>query len=429
MARFSRIFTYVLSALIFPIALFFLFSPSASAATLSISPAASEHYVGTTFSESVLVDAGEGAINAVSGTISFPPSTLEVVSISESSSAINFWASQPSFSNDSGTINFEGVVLNPGFSGSDGNVITITFKAKAEGQSDLSFTSGSVLANDGLGTNVLSSMSGANVSIMVAANQSDVSSAPAVNPLTPPAPRIISLSNPDPNGWAATSTPSFSWQVSSDVTATRLLYDENPDSVPSVVYNPPISSKTLSGIVDGVYYLHVQLQNQVGWGGISNYRFQIDTAPPNPFFISFANATSSGPSESVSFLATDSLSGIDHYSIQIDSQAPFNVTPEEVGTSYVLPAQSSGSHTLIVTAFDRAGNSTISTGTFTVSQNQVFALGQLIINYASVAVVAALIIAVLIGLSWKVIRKLSRLKQEVRKSITPKIFSIAHSTF
>ncbi len=120
---------------------------------------------------------------------------------------------------------------------------------------------------------------------MVAANQSDVSSAPAVNPLTPPAPRIISLSNPDPNGWAATSTPSFSWQVSSDVTATRLLYDENPDSVPSVAYNPPISSKTLSGIVDGVYYLHVQLQNQVEWEGISNYRFQI--APLRQILSSF----------------------------------------------------------------------------------------------------------------------------------------------
>ncbi len=417
MERFFRNSASAVFAFIFVFAALFSLSSKASAATLSISPSASQHGVGATFSESVLVNSGGVSINAASGVISFPPSTLQVVSISESSSVVNFWAAQPSFDNSGGTINFEGVVLNPGFSGSSGNVITVTFRAKAEGQSTLSFVSGSVLANDGLGTNVLSSMSNAAVSVVAAANQGDVTSAPAVNPLTPPAPKITSLSNPDPNGWAATTTPSFSWPVSSDVTAVRILYDGNPSSLPSILYNPPISSKNLSDIADGIYYLHVQLQNKEGWGGISNYRFQIDTVSPNPFSISFANATSSAPSESVSFLATDALSGIDHYSIQIDSQNPFNVTPGEVGTSYALPAQSSGSHTLIVTAFDRAGNSTISTGTFTVGENQIFALGQLIINYASVAVVAALIIAVLIGLSWRVIRKLSRLKQEVRREV------------
>jgi hypothetical protein len=49
---------------------FFSVSSHAFAATLSISPSVGQEAVGQTFSESVLVDAGSQAINAVSGTIS-----------------------------------------------------------------------------------------------------------------------------------------------------------------------------------------------------------------------------------------------------------------------------------------------------------------------------------------------------------------------
>ena len=214
-ARFSKsAFASVSLAIFFALGLFSL-SGKAEAATLYISPSANQYSVGQEFTENVMVDSGNQSINAVSGTISFYPSTAKVVSISEDSSIVNFWATQPSFSNVNGTIDFEGVVLNPGFSGSAGNVITITFLAKAPGQNPLSFTAGSILANDGQGTNILSGMTGAVISTVSAASQSGVSSVPSVNPLTPPAPKISSISNPDPNGWSASSSPDFSWPVSS----------------------------------------------------------------------------------------------------------------------------------------------------------------------------------------------------------------------
>lgn len=395
------------------------------AATLSITPAASSRSVEQTFTESVLVDAGGQAINAVSGTISFPPSTLQVISISESSSIVNFWATNPSFSNASGTISFEGVILNPGFSGSAGNIITVTFQAKAAGQSPLSFTAGSVLANDGQGTNVLSAMTGAAVSIVSTGNESGLSSVPSVNPLAPPAPQITSPTNPDPDGWSATSSPSFSWPVSSDVTAARVLYDTDPTSVPTVLYTPAISSKTLNGLADGTYYFHVQLENANGWGGISHYRFQIDTAPPDPFVISFPNgATSSVPAQIIAFKAEDGLSGIDHYSIQIDNQAPFSIPPSDAGSSYALPAEPLGLHTLIITAYDMAGNSTVATADFYVSfvapptATSIFLkIGGLIINYASVALIAVLILALLVGVFWRTVRKISTLKKQVKREV------------
>ena len=128
------------------------------AADLSFSNPADSYKEGSKFTVSVYVDSIDQAMNAVDGAVSFPVNTLEVVSISKVGSIFSLWAQEPSFSNSAGTVNFEGVVLNPGFIGSRGKILTITFRAKNVGQANLSFSSGSVLANDGEGTNILQGM-------------------------------------------------------------------------------------------------------------------------------------------------------------------------------------------------------------------------------------------------------------------------------
>jgi len=96
-------------------------------------------------------------VNAAEGVIAFSPEKLEVRSISKAPSVFNLWAQEPSFSNTQGRVSFEGVVLNPGFVG-EGTILTITFRAKTPGTAQWSFSSGSILANDGSGTNVLTSL-------------------------------------------------------------------------------------------------------------------------------------------------------------------------------------------------------------------------------------------------------------------------------
>ncbi len=427
-------------ALFFALGIFSL-STAANAATLYISPSTGQYTVGQKFTENVMVDSGGQSINAVSGSISFYPSTAKVVSISENSSIVNFWATQPTFSNVDGTIDFEGVVLSPGFSGPAGDIITITFLSEAPGQNPLSFSVGSVLANDGNGTNILSGMNGATISIVSSA-------APAASSLTPSAPGVSSETNPSPDGWGATSSPSFSWPVSSDIMAVRLLYDKNPLSAPTVLYSSPISTKTLSALSDGVYYFHVQLQNQYGWGAVTHYKFGIDTVPSDPFTISFPNgATSSTSVETVAFKATDALSGIDHYSLQIDNQTPFTVSPSDIDPSYSLPSQTAGNHALIVTAFDMAGNSTVATANFTVAaaavapattatstswnffgQDTLLQIGEFIINYLSLALIAVVVLALLIGLFLRIIKRVSTLKKRVRKEVS-QAEDILHRSF
>lgn len=141
---------------------------SVSAATLSISPSASTQTAGSIFTVSVRVSSTDQAMNAVSGILTFPSNLLQVTSLSKSGSIMNLWVQEPSFSNAAGTVDFEGVVLNPGFTGAGGTVLSVTFRALDEGSATLSLAQGSVLANDGSGTEILKGSSGASITIIAA---------------------------------------------------------------------------------------------------------------------------------------------------------------------------------------------------------------------------------------------------------------------
>ncbi|MFA7285709.1 MAG: hypothetical protein WC011_02585 [Candidatus Paceibacterota bacterium] len=109
------------------------------------------------------VNSTDQSINAVSGVVSFPENLLRAVSASKESSIINLWTGEPKITR--GQISFEGVILNPGFSGNNGLVLKIVFEAKTKGVANLNFTEGSILANDGLGSNVLADLSGTSIRI------------------------------------------------------------------------------------------------------------------------------------------------------------------------------------------------------------------------------------------------------------------------
>lgn len=151
MSRFSLLYKSAI------VGIFFAIAPVASAATLSLSPASVSVSVGETFTASVLVSSTDQAMNAVEGIVSFPEDLLSVVSVGKGGSIIGVWVQEPRFSNPAGTVNFEGVITNPGYQGPAGRIVSITFRAKAAGTATLQFLSSSVLANDGNGSNILQS--------------------------------------------------------------------------------------------------------------------------------------------------------------------------------------------------------------------------------------------------------------------------------
>ena len=349
---------------LFSFLLLIIFTSAAHAASLYFSPSTGAYTIGQTFNVSVYVSSTEQPMNAADGVISFSKDKLEVVSLSKLGSMINLWVQEPRFSNGDGTVNFEGIVLNPGFTGGAGKILTIAFKARGFGNAALGFASASVLANDGNGTNILDSAGTAAFAIGPGASQSTT---PAEELGVPLAPEIISSTHPDPNKWYSKSDARFSWSVPGDATGAQILVGKFPSSIPVVSYTPAIAEKEVTDIPDGQWYIHVRLRNAAGWGAVAHFKFQIDTKAPEPFIVRMNDGKETdNPRPGASFETTDALSGIDYYKIKIGEGEFFTVSAEEAKTSYALPLQTPGKRNIVVQAFDRAGNSTTASEEFTI---------------------------------------------------------------
>lgn len=337
------------------------------AATLRLTPGTGVYTTGGTFTVSVVVDSAGKSINAAEGTLSFDPDQLAVVSASRGNSIFSLWVTEPSFSNSAGTVSFSGG-SPAGYSGSAGTVMAVTFRAKTAGTARLTFNQGAVLANDGKGTNVLTNMSSASYTIGAQNSTPQAEVIEYVAPAnTPKAPVITSSTHGDPAAWYREKTATLSWSLPAGVTAMRTLLDGRPSSVPTRVYDDPISTITLSDLPEGVSYFHLQFQNEDGWGAVSHYRLAVDTERPADFSISLPpDADLGNPEQTLQVTATDTLSGIAKYQIKIDNTDAFTYVDEERDGLLVLPTLAPGYHAVIIEAIDGAGNGTVASFSFTI---------------------------------------------------------------
>lgn len=137
---------------------------SAGSASLFLSKSSATVSQGDNITLDVKVKSPDQSINAVSGSITFPGDLLETVSISRDNSILNIWTHDPNIQRNK--ITFEGVILNPGYQGQGGSIFHITFQAKKPGTATIAFNEGSLLANDGLGTNIISGLNSTSFSIL-----------------------------------------------------------------------------------------------------------------------------------------------------------------------------------------------------------------------------------------------------------------------
>ncbi|HDQ16672.1 MAG TPA: hypothetical protein ENN31_00950 [Candidatus Vogelbacteria bacterium] len=351
---FKKIFSSKKIILIFSIILpiFILTTTGAEAATLQFSPASGNYNTGATFSVGILVSSPTQAMNAASGAISFPTDKLEVVSISKAGSIFNLWVQEPTFSNTAGTINFEGIIFTPGFTGNNGRLLTINFRTKSPGIATLRMISGSVLANDGQGTNILTAMSNASFNIVplerIEPEETPVSSVTSLKI------DINSPTHPNPEKWYSSNKVIFNWQLASDITSIRTLLSRSAEAVPSVTYTPPISSKELENIADGIWYFALRGQNDAGWGEISRFKIQIDTAKPQELIIKeIEREDLTDPRVKFVFEAKDKTSGISHYEVKINDSKWQRL---KEGQSEYENIFSPGRKKITVSVFDKAGN-------------------------------------------------------------------------
>ncbi len=314
-------------------------------ADLYILPSNKNLNVGENLEITVYVDSSDQAMNAVSFRISYPEDLLRLVSLSKSGTIINLWVQEPKGGN--GEVFAEGVVLNPGFTGARGKIVNITFKALKPGTADLRFISGSVLANDGFGTNILKDMRGGSYVI-----RERIFESPKVSYL--PTPKIFSPTHPDQEKWYNNNNPIFEWRVPEEVVEVRLLYGKNPDAIPTVSYSPPISRRELRNIPDGSYYFNVQFIGEGIQSDVARYKFNIDTTKPllEEFSLSLLDTNS------IKFKvkAEDEISGIDKIEVYLDNNLVLSTSSEIVED--IIRNVDSGRHIFKGVIYDKAGNFT-----------------------------------------------------------------------
>jgi len=364
-------FKFILLVVLF-LFISFLTAQSVSAASLFIAPSSGTYTASQEFSVVIKVGSSDQSINAAEGTLTFNPSELAVNSISKNGSIFSLWIQEPNFSNATGTVDFSGIIFNPGYKGNGGNLLTVNFHSKGASASQLSFSSGSVLANDGSGTNVLSSLDGASFVFQLTRNMPTLppTPLPTVSPAAPSInlPVVRSTSHPDSNKWYSDSNPTFNWDLPVGVAGVSYIISDKPGSNSGPNSDGLFSEKTFENIKDGVWYFHIKFKESGKWGQIAHFRFQIDTVSPESFAIQRLNGTDPLNSQpKLSFETSDNLSGIDRYEMKIDFDDWFKVNPAPISVPYKMPVLNAGSHNILVKAFDRAGNSTVALLTIDVS--------------------------------------------------------------
>jgi len=345
-----------------------LFPTIALAATMGVSASPITVTEGDIVTARVLVNPGGTAINNAEAVLRYPVGTLQALSVSKSGSLFSLWVEEPTISASAGTVSFNGGVPNPGVS-SSGTAVSVTFKALKSGVAVLSLSGAAIRANDGLGTNVLTSSSGAQVTIVAA-----LQAPPTPAPISTPAPTkpavvsgpvtITSLTHPSTISWYQDRDPAFSWALPTGVTGVQLGITESVTEAPTVSYTKPITNKTIEDLEDGTWYFRMRYKSGGVWSAISTYTVHIDGTAPT-----FATLEALYDENDNAVLVTarpeSDVSGIVGYEVILDEGKPKQFNPQDIeGGGVRIPIHSSGLHSLTVTLIDAAGNRTSEERTF-----------------------------------------------------------------
>ena len=355
--------SYILGIIVF----WCLWTGVTFAASLSLSPSTGVYTAGNTFTVQVRVNTAGKPVNAADATLKFNPNELKVVSANRSGSIFNLWVAEPSFSNSAGTISFSGGSPT-GYTGGSGNIMNVTFRAATAGTARVSFSGGSVLAMDGKGTNVLTNMAGGTYTLKAKSEAPAAEVIEYIAPAnTPSAPKISSETHGDPSLWYSNNSASLTWILPSDVTTIRTLLDSNLSSVPTKVYESPIRTITLSDLPEGESYFHIQFKNSDGWGRVTHFRLGVDTVNPTEISISQDEGNDySNPIQTLNVRVENKTSLVDKFKIKIDSDEPYTFVDDTASGTITLPKLDPGYHSVIIEAFDRAGNNIVGSYTFTI---------------------------------------------------------------
>lgn len=338
-----------------------LFLPgTASAATYVLTPGFGGAPAGRTFTVQVSVSATDQAINAISGVLSFPTEKLQVVSLATAGSVVDSWVREPSYSNAAGTVSFEGAIFNPGYQGPSGRVLAVTFRALAPGDALVAFRQAAILANDGLGTSVLTGMTGARYVLTEAVVAPTKPVTPSATPTAAPPPGLVITSDthPSPDAWSNTGEARFRWNLPDGASGVQYGLDRAATGTPAAVTGSATGEAAISlgdRPEDGSYYFHLRVFAPGRPDAVYTRRILVDRTPPESLEISQVEpADRTDPRRELQVSASDALAGLDRVEASWDGGSVRLDAADS--RRFMLPALPPGTTEVLVRAVDKAGN-------------------------------------------------------------------------
>jgi hypothetical protein len=311
--------------------------------TLRLQPEFGVYSVGFEQHFSVVVDTGDESINAVQISLLFNPDVVEVKALETTHSACSY-VIERAIDSDAGTATLSCVILQSKGGRGSLPIADVVLVPKRAGTFSIVFDKDKtrVLANDGLGTNVLRmSQSG---SYQVDAFNPTLPSAAASASFT-----IFSPSHPNQSRWYNASIARFVWRGKpNDVYA--YAFDASPITTPSKKHTVQGASIEVPIPGDGIFYFHLQ---RASGGPVAHYRVQADQTPPSIVAIHLSSSTVvAGDVVRFSFDAQDVASGIQqNYYVDLGNHL-FLPT----GSQLFIPFLQVGDQNMTLRVYDDAGN-------------------------------------------------------------------------
>jgi len=330
---------------------------AAENASLYLSPSSGSFLVGSTFDVSIIINTAGNSVNLIEAELSFPRDKIQIINPSIGKSLVEVWATPPTFSNQEGRVYFVGGVPSPGIQTSNGVILTMTFRVIASGGGEIRFGNRTrTLANDGAGTNILGNTAHSSFTF---------------RPVPPEGPHISSPTHPNQDLFYKNAYPVLIWTKEG---ASEFSYtiDRDPNGVPDTISETTETSASFETPEDGAWYFHVRARKNGIWGGISTFILNIDTTPPAAFTVQLSSGKRTAEERPIiRFFTTDSRSGLDHYELKIIPLAKDASADTafffEVTNPYQFTPLKPGRYTILIRAFDKAGNWRDAEETITIS--------------------------------------------------------------
>ncbi len=298
---------------------------------------------------SIVVDTGDENINAVEAGLVFDPSAVTIKALDTANSKCSYII-ENSVDSLLGKAKIACVIIKSGGERGSLTIADVVVVPKHPGTFTLSFDKENtkVLANDGLGTDVLrTAQSG---SYRVDAFDASLSTTGTTKTKTPARSFVVfSPTHPNESRWYNNDTARFVWKGKSGA-VYKYEFNTSADTIPSSAHTVQNNSVEIPIPGDGIFYFHLQL---AAGGPVAHYRIQRDRTPPSIVAINLStDKVVAGDVVRVSFEGEDAGSGIQkNYYVDLGDHLFL-----PIGSELFVPFLSPGDQKIVLRVYDSAGN-------------------------------------------------------------------------